>query len=243
MGIVQALVVVLVLIVAGWFLWRIVRADRPGAGSCMVAVVNAVLQAGRLDASVPCCAAAGGGCLPGFATTMGTVALIPTKLSAACPIQKLDPSEYGVVIDDPGNNAPFPVNTAALAKMYRRAGCGDIQVALTRQCYIPGLQDPTRCHDDIAAVRGSMSETVVCPSPQKEKDPLLPTRRLLLPSVFSLTSCPEPMSYDFPVGTPKASVTINAAKDAGGAPGGAPCQGHTLDEILYYRCPAKTPGS
>jgi hypothetical protein len=238
MGVIQALIIVVVLIVAAWAVREILsRGPKKRAGPCVPAISNILLPAGRTSATIACCEGPDGECLGGYTSSYGTVALIPTTLTPSCPVQLLRPGQYAGALPSPVGNAPMTVDTAQLGRLYTAGtSCGDIQIAITRLCYPEGggqasemPSDPAACSGGIAVAQGAAPRTVACPGGL-----VLPTRRTLIPSDFSLATCQAACCYaDLPTGGLVPSITIDAKSDAGAT---SPCAGHTLDELLFYQC-------
>ena len=237
MGVAQALVAVVVLIVVAWAV-RGALAGRPQTkpGLCVPAIANVLLPAGQPSATIACCEGPDGECLGGHSSAYGAVVLVPTTTSPSCPVQVLRPDQYSAALPSPLGNAPVAVDMARLKGLYTAGtGCGGIQAAVTRLCFpasgASGSSGPAACSGGIAVARGAVSRTVACPGGRVQ-----PTRRALVPSNFSLATCQAACCYsDLALGGPVASATVNATADAGGA---SPCAGHALDELLFYQCVA-----
>ena len=164
---------------------------------------------------------------PGLESSLGSVALIPSKLSKDCPAQLLSAAEAAPAFVAPSIGSPGTVDTVYLGRQYQNQGCGDIQVGLTSYCAEPGA-DVSSCTGGIAAVESGRSATVACPAGGGVQE----MRRTLFPS--DLGDLSESCSYK-ELGVASAPVprtTLDPQKDADG--GG--CEGHPLTEALFYQC-------
>lgn len=231
MNMLQALIVVLVLIATLMAIKYILGHKTKPTGPCVSAVANIVLPAGGAATPIACCQDENGQCIDGYSSTYGSVTLVPTTISAACPPQALAQAQYSPYLSNPAGNAPGTADVSAMASLYTAGtGCGDIQVALTRLCAATG-DTPAACKGGIAVARGATSQTVSCPG-----GAIQPTRRLIIPGDFSKTTCKGGSSgccfTDLAVGGPVPSVALNQAADSSPTP----CAGQPLDEILFYQC-------
>ena len=226
MGVIRAAIAVLVVLAAAYAVVLILAEGRPkGKSACSVAS-NIILPYGGTQA-VPCCEDDSGGCLPGLESSLGSVALIPSKLSKDCPVQLLSAAEAAPAFVAPGNGSPGTVDTVYLGRQYKNQGCGDIQVGLTSYCAEPGA-DVSSCTGGIAAVESGRSATVACPAGGGVQE----MRRTLFPS--DLGDLSESCSYK-ELGVASAPVpqtTLDPQKDADGGN----CEGHPLTEALFYQC-------
>jgi hypothetical protein len=169
------------------------------------------------------------------AACLGSVALIPSKLSKGCPVQLLSASEAAPAFVAPSDDGtPGTVNTDYLGRQYKNKGCGGIQVGLTRYCAWPGA-DVSSCTGGIAAVESGRSVTVACPAGGSVKE----MRRTLFPS--DLGNLSESCSYEElgVASAPAPQVTLDPKKDADEGV----CAGHPLTEALFYQCVKNEPPS
>jgi len=234
MNMFQAFMVVLVLIATLVAVKYILGRKTKPTGPCVSAVASLILPAGASSAPVECCTGGDGKtCLPDYTSAYGTVTLVPTTISAACPPQTLAPAQYAGYLSSPAGNSTGTADVAGLGKLYTAGtGCGEIQVALTRLCSPVGSkEDPSTCRGGIAAVQGSMSQTLSCPGGSVQA-----TRRLVMPGDLSKATCAGGGSscctHTVDVGGPVPNIVINATTD--GTP--SPCPGQPLTELLYYQC-------
>lgn len=233
MNMFQALMVVFVLIATLVTIKYILGRKTKPAGPCVSAVANLILPAGGSSTPVACCTGSDGQtCMPEYTSDYGSVTLVPTKVSAACPSQALTSAQYAGYLSNPAGNTLGIANVTGLGKFYTAgSGCGGIQVAITRLCSPVGSgEPPSTCRGGIAAVQGTMSQTVSCPGGSVQV-----TRRLVMPGDLSKVTCPGGSScctHDIDVGGPVPNVVINATTD--GSP--SPCAGQPLTEVLYYQC-------